>query len=122
MAKTEKKIDRRKLPVDQRPKPTTGQSAPARELPWDSLNGDEREVVQALATDDRRQPRSVAWMADAFDAEKDGTIYDPAKLKARNALRRLVQGGWVVRKERGTYQLTEPALKRYRRAMDRPKA
>jgi hypothetical protein len=116
-----KKTDLRKLPKDKRPKPSSGQSAPEREIPWNELNEDEGVLVQMLAAEDRRAPRSVEWLAEAFD-DSGKHEYNHAKLRARNAVRRLVQGGWVERVERGTYQLTESGKRRYQRALEAKKA
>jgi hypothetical protein len=111
MAKTKtKKIDLRKIPKDKRPKPTTGQSAEERDLPYDSLNDDEREVVRMLYGRGGKHP------ARKIDFLSEGLEGDNPKLQARNAMRRLVACGWAARVDRGEYKLTDRGVKRYDRA------
>jgi hypothetical protein len=103
--------DLRKLPKDKRPKPKTGQSAPERELPWDSLSEGEQEIVRALngKGEGPRHPRSIEFLADLFSGAS-------AKLQVRNSLRRIVACGWVDHADRGTYQISERGRKRRARA------
>lgn len=105
-----KHVDLRKLPLDKRPTPTTGQSADERELPVESLNDDETEVVRMLNGGKKgsgsRETRSVEWLSDGLDS----------KLAVRNALRRLVSCGWVERVDRGQYRISEKGRKRMQRA------
>ena len=96
-------VDRRRLAGSARPKPTTGQSAPARELAWDQLGQDERDVLIALDGGKKRgerHVRSIAFLADALEGEEP-------RLRARNALRRPVSSRLVARVSRGHYQITE---------------
>lgn len=116
MAKKRKKdkydgVDLRKLPRDKRPKPTSGQSADKRSLPWDALNGDEREVVKMLNSPGHgdRHVRSVEFLADGLEG-------DNPRLQARNALRRLVSCDWVDRSGRAQYQISKNGRARYERA------
>lgn len=106
MAKTKKKdkfegVDLRKVPRDKRPKPTTGQSAAKRDLPWESLSPDEKEVVKMLNSPGHgpRTVRSIEYLADGIEG-------DNPRLQARNALRRLVACDWVDRAERAQYQVS----------------
>lgn len=109
-AKTEDKVDLRRLPRDKRPKPTTGQSAPTRKLEWDALNQYERAVIDLLhGGGGRRVPRNVAYLADGIDAEN-------ARLVARNALRRPVSCGWIERVGRAQYMISELGRQRLNRA------
>lgn len=105
-----KNKDLRKLPKDKRPKPTTGQSAPARDLGYELLSDDEREIVRALngKGNGERHVRTVAFLSELFDGD------DP-KLQARNALRRPVSCGWVDNVGRGQYQISEKGRKRLSR-------
>jgi hypothetical protein len=104
-----KQTDLRKIPKDKRPKPTTGQSADERELPYDSLNDDELEVIRMLngskSGGGPRVVRTIEFLAEGLDS----------KLAVRNALRRLVSCGWVDRAERGKYQVSERGRKRMQR-------
>ena len=105
-------IDIRTLPRDKRPKPTTGQSAPEREMPWDALNGDEQEIVKLLnGKGGARAVRTISYLAEGLDDDDA-----PTKLRIRNALRRVVTGGWAEAVERGTYRVTERGRKRLERA------
>lgn len=103
-----KDVDLRKVPRDKRPKPTSGQSAPERELPWDSLSNDEREVIKMLNSPGHgpRKVRSIEYLADGIEG-------DNPRLQARNGLRRPVSCGWVDRVERAQYQISEKGRKRY---------
>jgi hypothetical protein len=109
--KTKKaKVDLRRLPRDERPKPSTGQSAPARQIAWDAFNAHERAVVKLLdGGGGRRVPRRVEYLADGIDA-------DNPRLAARNALRRPVSSGWVDRVDSATYVISELGRQRYNRA------
>jgi hypothetical protein len=102
--------DIRTLPKKERPKPTTGQHGPKVDLEWDDLSADQKAVIARL------KAKSPAHVADI--AEK-GFGKDDPKLRVRNALRRLVRGGWVehASKEPGMYRL---ALKA-RRAKAKPR-
>ena len=108
--KKNKTADLRKLPKDKRPKPTTGQSAKARDLPYEALSESERDIVRALnGRGPKRVVRSVEFLADLMDGD------DP-KLQARNALRRPVACGWIENVGRGAYQISEKGRKRLQRA------
>lgn len=111
---TQKQTDLRKLPKDKRPDPTTGQSAPERELAYDAFNEDEEDMIKLLdgkKSEGPRETRSVAYLAESVDDDDDR-----AKLRVRNAMRRLVQGGWVERVDRGKYRISEKGRKRMQRA------
>jgi hypothetical protein len=117
MAKTRAESDLRKMPKDERPPPTTGQSGPEVEVPYDELNSTELLLVGLLddGGDGQRASFSVESMGEAI-MEKDRDESAPrAKLLARNALRRLVCGGWVERVERARYRITEKGRKRLAR-------
>lgn len=100
-------VDLRTLPKDKRPKPTTGQSAAERELPYEELSTTEKELVEALDGKGKgeRITRSVEWLADLVDGKN-------AKLQVRNALRRPVACGWVEWVERGQYRITDKGRRR----------
>lgn len=107
--KESKPVDLRKVPKDKRPKPTSGQSADERQLPYEDLNEDEREVVRLLnGKNGVRHVRSIEYLAEAFSG-------DNPKLQVRNALRRAVSCGWVDRCARGQYQISEKGRKRLQR-------
>jgi len=94
-------VDLRKAPHDKRPKPSTGQSAAARELPWDSMSHDEQSVVKMLNSPGygERKLRTIEYLADGLEG-------DNPRLQSRNALRRPVSCGWVEKAERATYQIS----------------
>lgn len=96
-----KDVDLRKVPRDKRPKPTSGQSASARDLPWEALNSDEKEIVKLLNSPGHgeRKVRSIEYLADGLEG-------DNPRLQARNALRRIVACGWVDRADRAQYQIS----------------
>lgn len=100
-------VDLRKLPKDERPKPTTGQSAPERKISWEDLSADEQTVIKLLNDkgEGKRVARSVEYLADAFGG-------DNPKLTVRNSLRRPVPSGWVDREGRGLYSISEKGRKR----------
>jgi hypothetical protein len=104
-------VDLRKVPKEKRPKPSTGQSAKERDLPYDDLNGDEQSLVKLLdgKSGGPRIVRTVEFMSEAMDG-------DNPKLQTRNALRRLVSCGWVDNVGRGQYQISEKGRKRMARA------
>ena len=106
-----KHVDLRTLPKAKRPKPSTGQSADERDLPFEGLNDDEKDVVKLLngRRGGIRQVRSVAFLAEGIDG-------DNPQLQARNALRRLVSCGWAERVGRGQYKVSERGRKRLERA------
>lgn len=117
MAKMSEDVDLRTLPKDDRPKPTTGQSGPERELPFDELNSDEKLVVRVLNDDGEgtRQSMPVSELSDALIKTEPDEAQGHAKLLVRNAMRRLVQGGWVEWVDRGRYRITEKGRKRLKR-------
>lgn len=104
-------VDLRKVPKDKRPKPSTGQSAPARTLAWDELNADERAIVKALNSPGHgeRRERTVEWLSELFDT-------DNPKLTARNAIRRLIPSDWLEKTKRAVYQISKNGRARYERA------
>lgn len=101
-------VDLRTLPRDKRPKPSTGQSAAARELAWDAMSADEKEIVKMLNSPGHgeRKVRSIEYLADGLEG-------DNPRLQARNALRRPVACGWVDRVERAQYQISVNGRRRY---------
>lgn len=104
-------VDLRKLPKDKRPKPSSGQSAEERELPFTALSDAEKDVIKMLDGNGHghRVVRSIEFLADGFGG-------DNPKLQVRNALRRLVSCGWVDWASRGQYQINEKGRKRHARA------
>jgi len=108
---SKKNMDGRKIPKAKRPKPSTGQSAPERDLPWENLSEGEQAIVKALngKGEGPRNPRSVEYLSEFFEGRNP-------KLQVRNALRRIVSCGWVDNIDRGMYQITERGRKRRARA------
>jgi hypothetical protein len=106
MAKNNKPLDGRKIPKDKRPKPSTGQSAEPRDLPYEALNQSEREIIRMLKSKDGYPVRTIEYLAEAFDS----------KLEVRNALRRPVSCGWIDNVGRGQYKLSDKGRKRLARA------
>lgn len=104
-------VDLRKVPKDKRPKPTTGQSAPKKELPWDSLSSDEKAIIKMLNSPGHgeRKVRTIEYLADGLEG-------DNPRLQARNALRRPVACDWVDKVERAQYQISKNGRARYERA------
>jgi hypothetical protein len=115
--KEEEAVDLRKLPRDERPEPTTGQSAPARTISFDELTKYEVKLIQALNAPGSgvRQSRGVADLAKSMRL---------TPLEVRNTIRRLVPSKWVERVAstindegeevavRGHYRITESGRKR----------
>lgn len=95
--------------------PHSGQSGPPLEdLGFDALNSKEEKVLNALAGTNQgeRKVRPLSELAeDCFSSQgkKKGNSW------ARNALRRLVRGGWVEKAEAGMYRVTEKGRKRLQR-------
>jgi len=107
--RNKQQTDLRKVPKAKRGKPTTGQSADERALPYESLNDDEREIVRMLnGRNGVRHARSVEFLAEGIEG-------DNPRLKVRNALRRIVSCGWVDHIARGQYQISEKGRKRLTR-------
>jgi hypothetical protein len=102
-----KKVDLRKLKKDERPAPSTGQSGPSISLPAEKINKDERLVLKELGGEDR-EPLKIVTLADSIRKAKRNEF---TPLRTRNALRRLVRGGLVTQKERGTYKITAKGSK-----------
>ncbi len=81
------------------------QGAAPIELPFDKLNKDEVKIVKSVyAPKGERKAKSIR--------ELQASIGGKDTSPTRNALRRLVRGGWLEKFERGTYRLTEKARKR----------
>lgn len=81
-----------------------GQSGPPLDLPRDRMNENEKLVLAAFTG--QGQPTKIATIAGiAFPG------YGPAKANSqvRNALRRLVRGGYIEQIGRGLYQITDLA-------------
>lgn len=98
-SKQETKVDLRKLPIAERPKPTTGQSAKLT-MTWDQFGADERDVIMLLNNKfGEVYHRRVSFLANGLEG-------DNVNLRARNALRRPVASKWVSRVSRGLYQIT----------------
>jgi len=114
-------VDGRTIPFAERAAPSQGQSAPKRTILFDDLSKWEQAVVKVLHGTLKRAPLHIGTLAD-----KTGFT----RLEVRNALRRLVQGTWVVgvtpkpvttstgwgSDTRGWYALTKFAKDRLRRA------
>lgn len=85
-------------------KPTTGQHATVEGLEWEGLSADGKAIMRKLVAADG--PTRVIDLAigDSDKATPSGAR--KRLLRARNALRRVVAAGWVVRAERGTYKAT----------------
>lgn len=110
-------VDLRTLPVDKRPKPTSGQSRKEFELPLEELSAGEAKVIKALNGKGKglRETLSVAAISKTTKL---------TALQVRNSIRRLVPSTWVERVEeilddegeprevRGHYRITERGRKR----------
>lgn len=83
-------VDLRTLPVDKRPKPTTGQSREEFALELDALSAGEAKVIKAL-NGTGKGVREVLPVASIAKASK------LTALQVRNSIRRLVPSGWVER-------------------------
>lgn len=77
-----------------------GQSGPPIELPLDRMNDAERRITEI-----GRYAESVS-IADMATQCFPGLSKVAASLAVRNALRRLVRGGWLAKAERGRYKMT----------------
>ncbi len=93
-----------------KPKPTTGQHARYRDIPFAKLNTIERRVVELLArySNGRRSSDKICALAGCITGPSART-----KLRVRNALRRLVACAWVERVGRATYRVTVIGRRRY---------
>ncbi len=80
-----------------RPPPTTGQSAPKRELPQVALSRNEIRLLNIIALDD---PKISMHIRDIGKTARKTDSW------VRNTLRRLIPGGYLVHTGRGTYRLS----------------
>ncbi len=111
-------IDLRTLPVEKRPKPSSGQSRKEFSLPLEELSANEAKVLKALNGKGKglRETLPISGIAK-------GTRLTP--LQVRNSIRRLVPSTWVEgvdevlddetgepREVRGHYRVTERGRKR----------
>lgn len=83
-------VDIRTLPLEHRPRPTTGQSSAPFHLPLDGMNPHERAVVRAAN-------RPTSGRREVYDVRQLARTARRTLLQTRNALRRLVPGNWVER-------------------------
>ena len=111
MQAEEEKVDKRKIPIGERGKPTSGQSGDPIDLPYDELNKREAKVVDYLNGDGKgtREAKTVEEIAKALWS-REGQAR--SKLFVRNSMRRLFCGGWVEKPDKGIYKITEKARKR----------
>ena len=121
--KPKKDVDLRTLPKEERPPPSTGQSAPERTLAFDDLSSWEVKLISALDKPGKgaRQVRGIPALAKATRM---------TALEARNTVRRLVPANWIERvatsindegeeiKVLGHYRITDSGRKRLRAAVD----
>jgi hypothetical protein len=110
-------IDRRTLPVADRPKPTSGQSRKEFVLEQEKMSPGEAKVTKALNG-------TGAGVREVLSVEQLGKATRLTLLQVRNSLRRLVPSGWAERVEeiltdegetkpvRGHYRLAEGARRR----------
>ena len=122
-------VDIRTLPKAERPKPSTGQSGPEVEVPYEDLSSRKAYIVRRLngTGTGTREVVPVKALVEVYIKEID-TEEDPvrAALLIRNDMRALVTSGWVERvdekvvdeqtiKVRGHYRITERGRKRLKR-------
>lgn len=95
--------------------PTTGQSAPPRELALDLLNPKELKVLNALngAGSGVRPVTTIAELAAACFKSQGK---QKSNSWTRNSLRRLVQAGFVEKVRRGKYRVSTTGRKQLARA------
>lgn len=127
-AKSKKKpdyenVDIRTLPKDQRPKPTSGQSAEAFTLGFDDLTKFEAKVIKVV-NGEGKGTRPV------MNIEAISKQVRLSKLATRNTIRRLVPSNWLERVEdsidddgnpikvRGHYRITKGGRERVSAALD----
>ena len=124
-------VDIRTLPKAERPKPSTGQSGPEVEVPYEDLSSRKAYIVRRLngTGTGTREVVPVKALVEVYIKEID-TEEDPvrAALLIRNDMRALVCSGWVERVAeytdstgstyavRGRYSITEKGRKRLKRA------
>lgn len=110
-AKSAKKAIKAKYARGAKPKAakgTQGQNGEAIELPWEKLNDDEKKLLRAtFKAKGDREPFAIKTLQGYLTP---GKIKDTSR--TRNALRRLVRGGWYEKYERGTYRWTDKGRKR----------
>jgi hypothetical protein len=116
-AKKPAKAKAKKPTKKSKKKPTTGQSGPPVDVPFDTLNDKERKVVTFL-NGKGKGPRNPLKIAEIAGACWPRMAKAQANSWTRNSLRRLVCGGWVEKKDgaRGLYWITEKGRKRLQRA------
>jgi hypothetical protein len=113
--KTVKKVVKVKS-VKDNAEPTTGQSAPPREIPWADLSKRERRLLTFIDGGiDIRPLVLIKEMVQVFIGSAETKAR--ANSWVRNQLRDLVVGGWVVKVDRGVYQIDPNARKRLRHAL-----
>lgn len=100
-------------------KPTTGQSGPPVDVPFEKLNDKEKTVAKFLNGKGKgaRNPLKISDIASkCFSKQTEDKAQ--ANSWTRNSLRRLVTAGWVEKKDgaRGLYWITEKGRKRLQRA------
>lgn len=78
-----------------------GQSGPKLSLGVDQLNRDETKIWEAIKR--RRGTMEISAMMELFGGSREDR-----NLTVRNALRRLVRGGFVKRKDRGQFEKSTP--------------
>ena len=107
--------EKTKVKKQKRERPSTGQSAEPRELPFDSLNPLERRLVSFL-DGDGAGPRSEHTIKDlvAKAGLHNKTGSDETSW-VRNSLRRTVSCGWVEKTSPGHYRISEAGRRRIRR-------
>lgn len=88
--KSTKTVDLRKLPVDKRPKPTSGQSREAFTLPAEELTKWEVKLLGAL----NGKGKGLRETMSVGDLSKQTKL---SLLETRNTLRRLVPSAWAER-------------------------
>lgn len=114
-AKKAKKAKKPAKKAVKKGKPTTGQSAPKREITLEMLNDNEDAVLDVLYA--QKGAATIAQIAEAL-----GSADNKGKLRVRNAIRRLVQGDWVERSDRATYSLSKSGRSRLRSYYRKAKA
>lgn len=95
--------------------PTSGQSAPTKELSVDGLNAKEAKVFAAL-NGEGAGVRAILTITELAESCFKSQGKKRSNSWVRNSLRRLVQGGLAEKVERGKYRVSEAGRKKLARA------
>jgi hypothetical protein len=95
--------------------PTSGQSAPPKELSVEALNAKEAKIFAAL-NGEGSGVRSILTITELAETCFKSQGKKRSNSWARNSLRRLVQCGLIEKVERGKYRVSEAGRKKMARA------